>query len=162
MQSARPYMNTKTKRTIPTNKKSSEVAGIRQDQAVVQTRQQIYEGPIPPPVILREFDQIVSGSAKQIMDMAHAESEHRRKLEIAATQANIDAQQKQLAINKYQSEAIFKSDRFGQIAGLVVSVSCVVGAVYLGFHDKQIVAVALAAIPTAAVIKAFFSEKEKK
>lgn len=49
--------------------------------AVRLERQQINMGPIPPPSILEKFEQLVPGSAKQIIDNAHEESQHRRKME---------------------------------------------------------------------------------
>ena len=40
-----------------------------------------YYGPIPPPAMLRELDELVPGAAKQILDDAHAQTLHRMELE---------------------------------------------------------------------------------
>lgn len=40
-----------------------------------------YQGPIPAPNHLREYDDLVPGSAKQIMDLFEAQSRHRMAME---------------------------------------------------------------------------------
>lgn len=40
-----------------------------------------YSGPIPPPQILRELDQLIPGAAKRILRMAEKQQEHRIALE---------------------------------------------------------------------------------
>jgi uncharacterized membrane protein len=40
-----------------------------------------YSGPLPPPEILREFDQVVPGAAERIMRMAEKQQDHRIRLE---------------------------------------------------------------------------------
>lgn len=117
---------------------------------------QLFQGPTPHPDIMERYDALVPGTAKRLFEQAEAESAHRRSLEQKANEANIAAQQKQLAIADYQSKATFRSDAIGQTFGLIVSLSCIVGAVFLAVSGKEIAAAALAAIPTAAVIRAFF------
>lgn len=40
-----------------------------------------WDGPIPPPAILREIEEIVPGAAKRIIDQFEAEALHRRTLQ---------------------------------------------------------------------------------
>ncbi len=40
-----------------------------------------YSGPLPPPQILRQFEEIVPGSAERILSAFEKESEHRREIE---------------------------------------------------------------------------------
>jgi uncharacterized membrane protein len=40
-----------------------------------------YSGPIPPPSILREFDELDNGRAAKMLDLADAQSRHRMHLE---------------------------------------------------------------------------------
>lgn len=42
---------------------------------------QSYSGPLPPPHLLKQFDDVEPGTAKTIIDNFVAESEHRRNLE---------------------------------------------------------------------------------
>jgi uncharacterized membrane protein len=45
-----------------------------------------YEGPLPPPDILRAYDELSPGAAKEIISWVKAESQHRRKLELAESE----------------------------------------------------------------------------
>ncbi len=51
---------------------------------IVGIMHQSFSGPIPPPTILKEYNQIIPNGAERIMAMAEAQSEHRRKLESKA------------------------------------------------------------------------------
>ncbi len=123
------------------------------------TQAKVYQGPIPPPEVLQGFEQLVPGTAERLIKLAEDESHHRRSLEQQAMDANVSAQQAQSRIGEYQSKAVFRSDTIGQIAGLVVSLACIAGAVYLAVNGHEWTAAALAALPTAAVIRAFFVPK---
>ena len=120
---------------------------------------QVFSGPTPHPEIMERYDALVPGSAERLFLLAEAESAHRREIEAKVSDANIEAQQRQLSIAEYQGRATFRSDLVGQSAGLIVSLVCVSGAVFLATSGQPGVAVALAAIPTAAVIQAFFAKR---
>lgn len=49
--------------------------------SIVKTSVQQFSGPLPPPEVLREFDQIIPGAAERILSMAEQEGVHRRELE---------------------------------------------------------------------------------
>jgi hypothetical protein len=49
--------------------------------AIEQTGLASYNGPLPPPQMLGEFDRIVPGLSKQIVDMALSEQTHRHRWE---------------------------------------------------------------------------------
>jgi len=40
-----------------------------------------YQGPVPPPSLLREYDAVVPGSAERLLAMAESQSAHRQDLE---------------------------------------------------------------------------------
>lgn len=87
---------------------------------------------------------------------------HRRELEMKASEANISAQQYQLRIAEQQSKAVFRSDFIGQIAGLIVCLSCIGAALYLGLNGHDWLAGTLAVIPTGALIRAFVLNRKPK
>lgn len=118
-----------------------------------------HEGPLPTPEDLQRYEALTPGTAERIIRMAEDESGHRRRIEDRANVANVEAQAAQLAIADYQSRAVFRSDMLGQVAGLLVSLACIAGAVYLALSGREWVAGVLAAIPTAAVIQAFFVKR---
>ena len=133
----------------------------RPNHQIVSTSQTLthYQGAIPHPDILSGFETIVPGAAERIIKLAEEESHHRRNLEIMAMNANIASQEKQALLAQQQNNSVFRSDLIGQIAGFVVCLACIGGAVYLGMHKHDELAGALAIIPTAALIKAFILKK---
>lgn len=118
-----------------------------------------YQGPIPHPDILKGFDVLVPGTAKDLIELAKMESSHRRDLESKALEANIFAQKKQLEIADYQSRVVFKTDLSGQVLGAATSLVCVFLAAYLILNGYGGYAMVLAAIPMGAIVKSFMPEK---
>jgi hypothetical protein len=52
-------------------------------EVAVETRRTtgIYQAPMPPPPMMRDFDEVVPGLAREIADAAHDERRHRHKWE---------------------------------------------------------------------------------
>ena len=127
-----------------------------QNGQVIQVQQvsQSFQGPMPPPALLEHYERIVPGAAERILQIAESEVHHRHAQENAATDANIEAQRKQLDIAKQQTSSSYVSDLMGQIFGMLVSATCIGGAVYLAIHDQPWVAATLAGLPLAGIIRA--------
>lgn len=72
-----------------------------------------WSGPIPPPDALREFNEIVPGSAERIFDMAEKQLDHRLRME----------------------ETVVRGDSrrsyLGLIAGFMLSATLIAGGVFL-------------------------------
>ncbi len=110
-----------------------------------------------PPEIYKRFEEIIPGSAQRLLDNILQESEFRRNQEDKTLSANMAAQERNITIREYQSKSVVTSDMFGQVSGLIVCLACIGGAIYLGVvhPENWKVPSLLAAIPTAAIIKAF-------
>lgn len=121
-----------------------------------------YEGAIPHPMILRQFNEIVIGSAERLVKLAEDESLHRREMQRKTLDANISAQQRDLDIRQTQAKAVFRSDLVGQIFGYTTCLACIGGAIYAAQIEQEALAIALTAMPTAALIKQFFTNKADK
>ena len=116
----------------PTVRKGNPAATRMQQGLVPQVQhvqQMIHQGPIPHPDILRGFDELVPGTAKRLIDLAESESVHRRDLELRAMTSNIESQKKQLELSDFQNRIVHKSDRNGLIAGVLVAMACIIGAI---------------------------------
>ena len=50
-------------------------------RTLVRLQHSSWEGPLPPPIIIEEFDRIVPGAAARILDEWEAEAAHRRAFE---------------------------------------------------------------------------------
>ncbi len=87
----------------------------RNSQNSVQTHQisAIYSGPIPPPDLFRQYDEVLPGAAERILAMAERQSEHRQKME--TTVINGDD----------------KRATQGQLCGFIVAMTTVIGGFIL-------------------------------
>lgn len=146
--------------TVSSSQKSPPAVEVSGHPQVAQPPQQFfgrqeYHGVIPPPLILQQFDELIPGTAQRLIQWAEDEQRHRQSLEREAQAANIDAQRRQLAVAERQARAIFFSDALGQCLGFVVCLGCVAGSIWTALAGHTAVAIALAALPTAAVIQAF-------
>ncbi|MDT7514691.1 DUF2335 domain-containing protein [Rhodoferax mekongensis] len=139
---------------------ASQSAGGQQVETIATQSTQLYQGPIPHPNVLAGFDDLVPGTAQRLIDLAVNESEHRRNMERLAISANIENQSRNIAIAEYQSKAVVISDAVSQVLGASVTLACVAGAVYLAIHDQPGIAALLCAVPTGALIQAFFVKRK--
>jgi uncharacterized membrane protein len=55
----------------------------------IQSIEQHYSGPIPPPSMLEKYNQVIPGSAERILKMAEEQAEHRRVLEKTAIRSDV-------------------------------------------------------------------------
>lgn len=127
---------------------------VLQVQSIQATSFQSFQGPIPPPELLGQYNAIIPDAAERILAMAERENRHRHEQESQALQANIAAQQKQLEIAEQQTKATFRSDTYGQLLGFAVSAGCVGGCIYLALNGQPVVAGLLAGLPLAGIIRA--------
>lgn len=72
-----------------------------------------YSGPLPPPQVLREFEQILPGAAERIFIQFEAQAEHRRRSETKVIDSNT------------------LSQKLGAISAPVIGLSGVVGGMIL-------------------------------
>jgi uncharacterized membrane protein len=62
-----------------------------QRKHVIQTVvKEEYSGPIPPPEMLKQFNDIIPDGADRIMKMAESQSMHRQEIEKMAVMSNVD------------------------------------------------------------------------
>lgn len=81
-----------------------------QNAALVVRQSQSFSGPLPPPDVLKKFDEVVPGAAERIIKMAEEQSAHRKDLERKVIESDI-------ARSKWGQALGF----FIAIAGLTVS-----------------------------------------
>ena len=117
-----------------------------------------FSGPIPPPVLLKEYNAIDPSFAERIMLMAEREQTHKINID----NANI-ALQKETAKSRHkiittQGNQILR----GQIFGFVIAVLILVLAFVLIFYNYPLTGFSLIILDVAAIISAFmFSNLSK-
>lgn len=110
-----------------------------------------------PPEMLEKFERVIDGSARQLLDNMLQESQFRREMEQKALEASIAERQRQFGVLEYENSKIAFSNIYGQTIGALICLSCIGAAVCLASeHPAQWkIALALIALPTAAIIRAF-------
>jgi uncharacterized membrane protein len=93
-----------------------------------------FHGPLPPPSILRGYDEIVPGAAERIITMAEKEQAHRHFWE-----------QRALSGERWYSLV-------GMLAGWTVAIALAVGAVVAAAYDQPAVGIALAAASATGMV----------
>ncbi|UTY58363.1 DUF2335 domain-containing protein [Massilia sp. erpn] len=95
-----------------------------------------FEGPLPPPHLLKEYEQIIPGGAERLLMLLEKQAAHRSAIELQLVSADIQAKRRGQAI------AAVLGSLFGIIAGI------------LGYFDHDWLAgcIALSTITSLAVI----------
>lgn len=107
-----------------------------------------YKGPVPPPAMLEQFEAIVPGAAKQIMDDAHAEHEHRRAMQTKDLDHVHEMNRKGLSAAVWESRA-------GQIIAFILAVFVIGIGAFLIYNDKNGWGFALILLELAGLAGAF-------
>lgn len=111
----------KSKKANPKKQKN------KQHNQIVR-REEAYQGPIPPPVILAQYDQIQSGLADRIMKMAESETAHRQSIENRAIDADIVFKGKE-----------YTERRIGQFLGFCIGTAAIFCGSYTAIHGQPLV-----------------------
>lgn len=102
-----------------------------------------YQGSIPHPDILKKFDEVVSGAANRLIEMAENEQKHRHQLE----------------------RKIFTSEIALKIGGLITAgliTLCFLGSgMYLIINDKSTQGLVLLIAPLVPLLATFFYKNSK-
>jgi uncharacterized membrane protein len=78
-----------------------------------------FAGPLPPPDILRGYEEVLPGAAQRIIAMAENQQSHRTKIESAVIQENC------------------KSQRRGLTYGFVITMTAIIGGIFLVYEGKN-------------------------
>jgi len=112
-------------------------------QAVTHSLEYSYSGPLPPPEVLRKFEEILPGSAERIFNQFEEQSSHRRGLEAKVVKAGIISQ------------------HFGSVSGLLIGLLGVGGGIWLTQEGKSIAGLT-ALIGTLAGLASTYLYKRKQ
>jgi uncharacterized membrane protein len=66
---------------VPPQKSQALVERVTEEVSIEIERSGSYAGPMPPPPMMGDFDEVVPGLAREIADAAHEERKHRHKWE---------------------------------------------------------------------------------
>ena len=105
--------------------------------ATILSTVEMFSGPLPHPEHLEKYERLVSGSARQILDMAGREQSHRHRMQLL--------------------EMVYPY--LGWFSGTVGFLSCIAGAIYLGTVGHEPLAGGLLGVPALGVIGWFIHSR---
>ncbi len=106
---------------IPTESKTDEIEIMSH-----QVLGQIYQGPIPAPDVLKEYNMLLPGAADRILSMAEQEAFHRHKMEKRALEVELE-----------DLRARARDSRWGQIFGFFIGTFTVLAGAYTAIQGYQ-------------------------
>ena len=99
-----------------TSSPSNNHNGVVVHQHSVQT----FSGPLPPPEILRKFNDVVPGAADRIITMAEEQSAHRRELEKKVIESDIER------------------SKWGQVLGFTIAITGLVASTLIAIYGSAL------------------------
>jgi len=133
-------------RKLPAQPPSDTETESQTVRAIVRAELQStsFSGPLPPPEMLREYDQIYPGAAEKIIQMAESQLHHRQSLERQVIEAEI----RQAARGQWIAGAI-------ALAGLLA-------ATLVGVFGSPVVGGAIAAMDVVGLAAVFIYGSHQK
>ncbi len=97
---------------------TGEPAGTQPAKTKVRVAR--YSGPLPPPSLLQDYEDILPGSAERIFNQFEKQGGHRRKLENRVVWYNVF------------------SGTVGQVMGFLLFGGGIAGSIFLLYNDKAV------------------------
>lgn len=82
-----------------------------------------FTGPIPPPSLLRGYDEVCPGAASRIIEMAEKQEDHRMKMERTAADVGLEAMRQE-----------FWEARRGQVCAVIVALAFIGAGVAIAYQ----------------------------
>lgn len=133
-------MSKKGRGRIPVKPAAQQPSAIHQ----IATRQESWQGPLPPPNQLAQFNEVVPGLAERIVQMAEAEGAHSREVQMRAVRATVRLQ------------------HLGQAFAFLLASGAMASSVYLAMNDHDAAAAVLFGGTLATVVLAFLNARKNK
>jgi uncharacterized membrane protein len=106
-------------------------------QRQLQMQAVSFSGPLPPPQLLHQYNEVVPDGAERLMKMAEVQQTHRQELERTVIHGNV------------------RSEARGQWMGLLISLVVVGAGTYLAAIGKQLTGGLLVGVDVVALASVF-------
>ena len=110
-----------------------------------------FQGPLPPPSLLQEYDSVVPGLAQEIVHWTTSQTAHRQGIENRA-----------MAIDEKMSTWYVVEVLLGQLFALIIGLTVIAAVVYLSLEGHEIAAGALGTVGFGGIIAAFITGRRKR
>lgn len=108
-----------------------------------------FQGPLPPPAILEDYDRINPGLANEIVAWARDETKHRHAME-----------QKAISIDERLAKSYVREILLGQIFGFIIAMAFLGAAIYLALRGYELAAAALGSLGIGSIVVAFIAGRK--
>ncbi len=122
--------------SITQHPQQSGVAAQSSNNVAIFHAQQ-FSGPMPPPEMLRQYEEVLPGLANRIVTLAENQSSHRIRLERRVTTSNI------------------WRAHFGQLFAFLIAVCGIVAGTYLIINNKSAEGIAAILTPITGIAGVF-------
>ena len=126
-------------RVLPPDSSQSEAAELR-----IQAEMRAFSGPLPPPEALERYNEVLPGAAERIISLAESQHHHRQELEKCAITSNVKAQ------------------KLGTVLGFIVSMTVVLGGMWLIHEGKGTAGLATTLTALASLVGVFVWSKHEQ
>lgn len=113
----------------------------------------LFMGPIPPPNILNEYEQLLPGAANRILEMAENQVRHRHEIE--NKQIHIEMSQNQSNIELAKNT--MSERKRGQLCAFIITMSSLMGGAILSYFGKPLAGSLFGGAGLASVLLVFYS-----
>ncbi|WNF56043.1 DUF2335 domain-containing protein [Pseudomonas sp. SG20052] len=110
-----------------------------------------FQGPLPPPSLLRDYNDVVPGLAAKIVDWTTSQTSHRQEMEERA-----------IGIDEKLSTWYVVEIMIGQLLGFLIALSVIIAVVYMAMNGKELAAGALGTIGFGSMVAAFITGRRKR
>ncbi len=114
----------------------------------------IFSGPIPPPDLVRAYEDALPGLADRIVGLAESEGEHRRRQEEVALDSNIE-------VNRKLVDAHIREVRTGQLYALVIAIVAIGCGSFVAVSGGQFAGAVIGAGGLVGIVTAFIQGRRK-
>ncbi len=122
-----------------------------------------FSGPLPPPSVLKQYEQVLPGLADRIVTMAENEEAQRHAQNQLALKAEIDLQKSALEAEQEAMRAEMKEARWGQVLAFCIGSLTIGAGAYLALHGAQISGTILGSGGVVGLVSVFiYGRKGKK
>lgn len=146
--------------TIVTTQKNSssipheDVALKKIESSHIKEHTMLFMGPIPPPSVLKEYEQLLPGAANRILEMAENQVKHRHEIE--NKQINIEISQNQSNIELAKKE--MSERKRGQLCAFTITLSTLFCGAVLSYLNKPLAGTLFGGAGLASVLLVFYSK----
>jgi len=120
-------MKRKNSKNNPVEQQPSEESSMSGIETALVGVQYEFQGPLPPPGILAQYENIKPGFAERILSLTEGEAIHRRQLQARKLEGDLERQARS-----------FGEARWGQVCALLIGLAAILGGVYSSVHGAEL------------------------